>query len=68
MRFAGESMSVDGENQMVASAYEDRLRQREEAKIIYKMIMKGELGDPSKYTETLKELQNQISGIGLKGV
>jgi len=61
-------MSVDGENQMVASAYEDRLRQREEAKIIYKMIMKGELGDPSKYTETLKELQNQISGIGLKGV
>lgn len=68
MRFAGESMSVEGGNPMIASTYEDRLRHREEAKILYRMIMKGELGDPSKYTETLKELQNQISGIGLKGV
>ena len=67
MRFAGKTFTVEDNNFAVAS-YDDYVRQREEAKIIYNMIMRGELGDPAQHQETLKQLQNQISGIGLKGV
>ena len=68
MRFAGEVFTAEENDPAIASNYEDRARHREEAKILYNMIMKGELGDPSKYADTLKELQDQISGLGFKGV
>lgn len=68
MRLAGEVFTAEENDPALASSYEDRTRQREEAKILYKMIMRGELGDPTQHKETLLQLQNQISGIGLRGV
>lgn len=68
MRFAGEIQPSKELNPLLAESYEDRLRHRQEAKILYEMIMRGELGDPSTYSDTLKQLQNQISGIEVKGV
>jgi hypothetical protein len=68
MRVAGE-VFVGGESEpaMVAS-YEDRNRERNEARILYKFIMEGGLGDPTKHQDTLKQLQDQISGVNLRGV
>ena len=68
MRLAGEVFTAEENDPALASSYEDRTRQREEAKILYKMIMQGELGDPAQHKETLLQLQNQISGVGLRGV
>jgi hypothetical protein len=68
MRFAGDAIANEPISSLVASDYEDRKRHREEARILYDMILKGELGDPSMHKDTLKRLQNQISGIELRGV
>lgn len=68
MRLAGEVFSADENDSAVASSYEDRLRYRQEAKILYDMIMKGDLGDPKLHQDTLKRLQDQISGIEFRGV
>jgi hypothetical protein len=68
MRFAGDVGAIEPVNSLVASDYEDRKRHREEARVLYDMILKGELGDPSMHQDTLKRLQNQISGIELRGV
>lgn len=68
MRLAGDAFSANEDEAAIASSYEDRIRHRNEAKILYDMIMKGELGDPNLHQDTLKQLQNQISGIELKGV
>jgi len=68
MRLAGEVFTAEENDPALASSYEDRTRQREEAKILYKMIMQGELGDPAQHKETLMKLQDQISGVGLRGV
>jgi hypothetical protein len=68
MRLAGEVFTAEENDPALASSYEDRTRQREEAKILYKMIMQGELGDPAQHREMLKKLQDQISGVGLRGV
>ena len=68
MRLAGEVFTAEENDPALASSYEDRTRQREEAKILYKMIMQGELGDPGQHKDTLKKLQDQISGVGLRGV
>lgn len=68
MRFAGDVVSTEPVSSLIASDYEDRKRHREEARILYNMILKGELGDPSMHKDTLKRLQNQISGIELRGV
>jgi hypothetical protein len=68
MRLAGEVFTAEENDPALASSYEDRVRQREEARILYKMIMQGELGDPAQHKETLMKLQDQISGVGLRGV
>jgi hypothetical protein len=68
MRLAGEVFTAEENDPALASSYEDRTRQREEARILYKMIMQGELGDPAQHKETLMKLQDQISGAGLRGV
>ncbi len=68
MRFAGDVGEIQPVDSLVAMDYEDRKRHREEARILYDMILKGELGDPSMHQDTLKRLQNQISGIKLRGV
>lgn len=68
MRFAGDVGAVEPVTSMVASDYEDRKRHRQEARILYDMIQKGELGDPSMHQDTLKKLLDQISGIQVRGV
>ncbi len=68
MRLAGEVFEASENDPAIASSYEDRTRHRQEAKILYDMIMKGELGDPKMHQDTLKRLQDQISGIELRGV
>jgi hypothetical protein len=68
MRFAGEAFTTEESNPAIASSYDDFVRQREEAKTLYKMIMQGELGNPAQHQETLRKLQDQISGVGLRGV
>lgn len=68
MRLAGEVFQSGESYPMVASSYDDRLRHRREAEILYKAIIKGELGDPRDYEDTLKRLQDQISGVDLRGV
>lgn len=65
MRLAGSIFSDAGET-MLASDYQDRQRYRNEARIIYDMILKGEIPNPGE--ETMKRLQDQISGIELRGV
>ena len=50
----------------VAMDYAERNRHREEAKLIYDMIRKGEIPNPGE--ETMKHLMDQISGIRLEGV
>ena len=44
---------------------EDRSRHREEARLIYDMIRKGEIPNPGE--DTVKQLMDQISGV-VKGV
>ena len=68
MRLAGDVFVVEESDPAIASSYEDRNRERNEARILYKFIMEGGLGDPSKHQETLKQLQDQISGVNLRGV
>lgn len=68
MRFAGDVSAGDKSDTSIAADYGDRIRQREEAKILYKMIMDGALGDPLQHKETLMKLQDQISGVRLGGV
>lgn len=68
MRFAGDVVAIEPISSLIASDYEDRKRHRDEARILYEMIMRGELGDPSSHRDTLQQLQNQISGIKLRGV
>lgn len=65
MRLAGSIFS-DADETTLASDYQDRQRHRNEARIIYDMILKGEIPNPGE--ETMKRLQDQISGIELRGV
>lgn len=65
MRFAGSVFSDAGETTL-ASDYQDRQRNRNEARIIYDMILKGEIPNPGE--ETMKRLMDQISGVELRGV
>jgi hypothetical protein len=65
MRFAG-SVPLSKDENLVASDYEDRQRHRQEARIIYDMIMKGEIPNPGE--DTMKRLMDQISGVKLPGV
>lgn len=66
MRIAGSIFNTDRNNSTIASDYDDRLRHREEARIIYEMIMKGDIPNPGE--ATMKKLMDQISGIKLQGV
>ena len=50
----------------VAMDYAERNRHRQEAKLIYDMIQKGEIPNPGE--ETMKRLMDQISGVRLEGV
>jgi len=45
--------------------FEERARHREEARIIYEMIRKGEIPNPGE--DTLRRLEDQISGV-VRGV
>lgn len=65
MRLAGAIFS-NGDETTLASDYQDRQRHRNEARLIYDMILKGEIPNPGE--ETMKQLQDQISGIELRGV
>lgn len=50
----------------VAMTPEERSRHREEARLIYDMIRKGEIPNPGE--DTVKQLIDQISGVVVKGV
>ena len=65
VRLAGEVFQND-DGDLIASDYQDRQRHREEARLIYDMIMKGEIPNPGE--DTMKRLMDQISGIDLRGV
>lgn len=70
MRFAGDTdvtMLVPGDGSLMASSYEDRQRDRQDAKILYDFIKSGGLGDPNSQQnqDTMKKLLDQISGQGL---
>ena len=65
MRFAG-SIPLGKDESFVASEYQDRQRHRPEARIIYDMILKGEIPNPGE--DTMKRLMDQISGVKLPGV
>lgn len=56
---------VGMESGPVSMTPEDRSRHREEARLIYDMIRKGEIPNPGE--DTVKQLMDQISGI-VKGV
>jgi hypothetical protein len=66
MRIAGSVFSADENDSAIASDYGDRIRHREEARIIYDMILKGEIPNPGE--DTMKRLMDQISGVKLPGV
>lgn len=51
---------------IVAMDPQERARHREEARLIYDMIRKGEIPNPGE--DTMKQLIDQISGVGVKGV
>jgi hypothetical protein len=53
------------EGELVAMMPEERARHREEARIIYEMIRKGEIPNPGE--DTLRRLEDQISGV-VRGV
>ena len=65
MRIAG-SIPLGKDESLVASDYQDRQRHRQEARIIYDMILKGEIPNPGE--DTMKRLMDQISGVKLPGV
>ena len=65
VRLAGEVFQND-DGDLIASDYQDRQRHRQEARLIYDMIMKGEIPNPGE--DTMKQLMDQISGIKLRGV
>ena len=65
VRLAGEVFQND-DGDLIASDYQDRQRHREEARLIYDMIMKGEIPNPGE--DTMKRLMDQISGVDLRGV
>ena len=65
VRLAGEVFQND-DGDLIASDYQDRQRHRQEARLIYDMIMKGEIPNPGE--DTMKKLMDQISGIDLRGV
>lgn len=65
VRLAGEVFKA-GDGDLIASDYQDRQRHRDEARIIYEMIRKGEIPNPGE--DTMKQLMDQISGIKLRGV
>lgn len=65
VRLAGEVFQND-DGDLIASDYQDRQRHRQEARLIYDMIMKGEIPNPGE--DTMKKLMDQISGIELRGV
>lgn len=65
MRVAGEIFTAEENEPAIASSFEDRNRERGDAKILYKFIMEGGLGDPKQHGDTLKRLMDQISGINL---
>jgi len=68
VRFAGEMFGAEENAPAIASTFEDMKREREEARILHKMILEGGLGDPNQHRETLRKLEDQISGVGLRGV
>ena len=51
---------------IIAMDPQERARGREEARLIYDMIRKGEIPNPGE--DTMKQLMDQISGVRLKGV
>ena len=51
---------------IIAMDLQERARGREEARLIYDMIRKGEIPNPGE--DTMKQLMDQISGVRLKGV
>jgi hypothetical protein len=51
---------------IIAMDPQERARHREEARLIYDMIQKGEIPNPGE--DTMKQLIDQISGVGVKGV
>ena len=65
MRVAGEVFIAEENEPAIASSYEDRNRERGDAKILYKFIRGGGLGDPKQHEDTLKRLLDQISGVNL---
>ena len=65
MPFAG-SIPLGKDDSLVASDYQDRQRHRQEARLIYDMILKGEIPNPGE--DTMKRLMDQISGVKLPGV
>lgn len=65
VRLAGEVFQND-DGDLIASDYQDRQRHRQEARLIYDMIMKGEIPNPGE--DTMKRLMDQISGVDLRGV
>ena len=68
MRFAGDTFTGDDDSMVASSySYEDRMRDRQDAKILYDFIRTGGLGDPNspQNQDTMKKLLDQISGQGL---
>ena len=57
---------VGVESEPVAMTPDERSRRREEARLIYDMIRKGEIPNPGE--ATMKQLMDQISGVVVKGV
>lgn len=57
---------VGVESEPVAMTPDERSRHREEARLIYDMIRKGEIPNPGE--ATMKQLMDQISGVVVKGV
>lgn len=73
MRFAGDtdvSMLVPGDGSLMASSYEDRQRDRQDAQILYRAIKAGELGDPNspQLQDAMKQLLDQVNGQGLRAI
>lgn len=57
---------VGMDSDAVAMTPDERSRHREEARLIYDMIRKGDIPNPGE--DTMKRLMDQISGVKLPGV